>query len=97
MSAYVFLLVAAIVFSAGIFWFLYCNDKTMRQRLDLIEVVFHEEDGSFSPDAILYQGLFRMVTYHQHFHELRMFRDPFVLYDKRLTDRLAAQGGKSDG
>ena len=86
---------AAIAFVMA--WVLYCNDKTCSQRLALIHVVFHESDGSWSRDRDTYDYLFRAVTYEQHYRALLLLRDPFGLYDKRLRDRLEAQGGKSDG
>ena len=55
-------------------WMLICNQKTFKQRQELLP-----DPGD--PEFWEKMAVFKQVSYHRHMWELLMFRDPYRLYD----------------
>lgn len=57
------------------FWMLFCNERTYRQRGEMLESM---KPGSreFSD----YMAIFHTVTYHEHMWALVKLQNPYALY-----------------
>lgn len=63
-------------------WALICNERTYRQSIRLIDLVFAQDDWQRLRDEM------HRVSYNRHWLALVTFRDPFKLYPQAVRDLL---------
>lgn len=75
---------AVLLMAAGLatVWMMVCNERTLRQRLKIVDVVF---DGpSVSEKLVAFHG----VSYGEHMWSLFLLRDPSPRYGEQINRQL---------
>lgn len=70
-----------IVMFVLVIWGAIVNNKTLNQRMEMLNRVFKNEKWSPTKYDFLDE-----VSYDKHFWYLLTFRDPMVLYPQRIQD-----------
>ena len=77
--------IPAVILVAS-FWGMYCNNKTYKQRIAMLDAIRDHTDNKNYTVAHFNELISanRKVSYAQHLFALMQFRDPFKLYDPKL-------------